>query len=391
MDHNDQEHREQPNETERKQRHPACDNVSSHQNRRFHGSIHTSSEPSLLLDTLDTRILDPVTYDNVRAHLPNRNAHGRRRFATTRDQPDVAQWAVFDRHESITLWADEWGRFWEKGSKGPAQRSDMVLVPIWWRRTGSYTDAYIKESARYVLYWTPDGNLRIRQSLREGISASTHYFFGYFPRRGHTDLWFAPMSAPSFSRVFWFNGEIAAPESLIHTRPQSASERDTRHDCIRHAVRQGLDSNRDLGTEDCQLERGRAEPTRPLSEKIKSLLSLIETARLEFRQLVEREVADFKLNVGERDTKRTHPGAGQRLTNIPGSRGSVLSTRDVSVRLRANDTTQLCKHQVLRERTKNGLVDSRNCNELATELHLVQCHVRPSVSVVTDEHAEDEL
>ncbi|TQN73077.1 hypothetical protein CSHISOI_02401 [Colletotrichum shisoi] len=325
MDHNNQEHREQPNETERKQRHPACDNVNSHQNHRFHGSVQTASAPPFPLDTFDTRILDPVTYDNVRAHLPNRNAHGRRRFATTRGQPNGAQWAVFDRHESITLWADDWGRCWEKGSKGPAQRSDMVPVPIWWRRTGSYTDAYIKENARYVLYRTPDGNLRIRQSLREGISASTHYFFGYSPRRGHTDLWYAPRSASSFSRFFCFDGEIVAPESHIHTRRQSASERDTGHDCIRHAVRRGLDNNRDLGTEDCQLERGRAEPTRPLSEKIKSVLSLIETARLEFGRLVEREAADLKLNVGEGDTKRTHPGTGQRVTNIFGSRGSVLS------------------------------------------------------------------
>ncbi|WDK14326.1 hypothetical protein CGRA01v4_05607 [Colletotrichum graminicola] len=262
----------------------------------------------------------------------------------------------------------------------------MVHVPVWWQRAEAYTDAYIKEASRYILYRNLDGNIRTRNSLRKGISASTHCFFGYFPRRGHTDLWFLPKAAPKPSGLCVLSQQIAVAESRPQN-PRTAAGRGIHLKAICHAVNQGLDSGRDVHIKGCQVVGGTTDHTRSLSEEMESLLSLVEIARLGFGLVTTEENAEFGFDVGERDAKRASDSSVRPFATSLGSEGLIRPAPDDNpIRPLANDARYHFKNQISGGRKENGLLSSTSNGGLVSGLHLVKRRHPPNVSIVPDPH-----
>ncbi|KAK1600571.1 uncharacterized protein LY79DRAFT_534048 [Colletotrichum navitas] len=228
--------------------------------------------------------------------------------------------------------------------------------------------------------------MRIRHSLREGISASTHCFFGYFPRRGHTDLWFLPKAAPMPSGLCVFSQQTGAAESGPQT-PRTAAGGGIHLEAICHAVNRGLNSGRDVHLEGCQVEGETTDDTRPLNEEMESLLSLVEIARLGFSLVTTEENAEFEFDIGERDTKRASDSSVRPFATSIGFEVLIRPDPDDNpIRPLANDARYHFKNQVFGGRKENGLFSSTSNGGLVSGLRLVKRHHPPNVSVVPDPH-----
>ncbi|KAK1690835.1 hypothetical protein BDP55DRAFT_627528 [Colletotrichum godetiae] len=346
-----------------------------------------TTEDHSLLDTHDYRILDPVTYDGVRGEVEVLRAStlGPRRFAIPNELPKGAKWAVEDRHEHLIVWGDEWKRVWENRGKELVKRGDLIQVPVWWQRAGRYTDAWINERARFVIYHKTDGSLRIFQPLREGISASSHIFFGYTPRRCHVALWFLLKTPSNLRRLPRIVRESGTPESSHHTGHAEAGC-DARRDIVRHAVYGRLMTGWSFDRETCS-QRRNSNPVRPLAEEMEALLHPVDNTRFAMFPSLEKDSQKPNVCKGDaRDemfvTAARHPGESRKAGHpSPPDRDDLFS------RSRTNRTPgTLNPRSCSTITTRNGLSSSRNGEKGLTVPLLVQRHRRPEVSVVVGPH-----
>lgn len=368
----------------------ACDKMSSHYHNLAHDQPgqHTMEDHSLL-GAHDSRILDLVTYDRMRGEvqLPRASIPGPRRFAISTELPSGAKWAVEDRHEQLTIWGDEWKRVWEKKSTDPARRSNLVHAPVWWQKAGRYTDAWIDERTRIVIYQKIDGTLRIFQPLREGITASSHIFFGYTPRRGHVALWFLPKTPSNLRRLPKIVRESGTPESSHHTG-HTETGCDARRDIVRHAVYGRSMTGWKSNCETCFLRRSDSNEVRPLAEEMEALMRLVDDARFAMFPTTEKG-AQKQPKVCRGDARdemfviaARHTGESRKARHPP-----PPDRDDLSSRSRTNSTLDASSPRSFSTiTTRNEMSSSRNDEQVLTGLHLVQRHPRPDVSVVVGPH-----
>ncbi|KAI3531743.1 hypothetical protein CSPX01_13935 [Colletotrichum filicis] len=349
-------------------------------------------EAHSLLDAHDSRILDLVTYDRMRGEiqLPRASTSGPRRFAISNKLPNGAKWAVEDLHEQLTIWGDEWKRVWENKSTDTARRSSLVRAPVWWQKAGRYTDAWIDERTRIVIYQKIDGTLQILQSLREGITASSHIFFGYTPRRGHVALWFLPKTPSNLRRLPKIVRESGTPESSHHTG-HTETGCDARRDIVRHAIYRRSMTGCRLNRETCSLRRSDSNEVRPLAEEMEALMRLVDDARFAMfpttakgsqkQPKVCREDARDEMFV----TAARHTGESRKARHPPPRDRDDLSSRSRTNRTLDTSSPRSCSTI----KTRNEMSSSRNDEQVLTGLHLVQRHPRPDVSVVVGPHPGD--
>ncbi|KAK7459138.1 hypothetical protein Landi51_00731 [Colletotrichum acutatum] len=346
-------------------------------------------EAHSLFDSHDARILDLVTYDRMRGEvrLPRASTSGPRRFAISNELPNGAKWAVEDRHEQLIIWGDEWKRVWENKLTEPTRPSTLAHAPVWWQKAGRYTDAWINETARFVIYQKIDGSLRIFQPLREGISASSHIFFGYTPRRGHVALWFLPKTPSNLRRLPRIVRESGTPESSHHTGHTEAGC-DARRDIVRHAVYERAVTGWRFDREACSLRKSDSNEVRPLAEEMEALIRLVDDARFAMFPTLEKDTQKQPEFCGgdARDemfvTAARHTGESRKARHPPPPDRDDLFSR--SRTNRTLDTLSPCSLSTIT--TRNGMSSSRNDEQVLTGLRLVKRHLRPDVSLVVGPH-----